>query len=251
MARAAARPSGNSDQEPISERSRMKLRFTAVLFALVTLTLLAAPEKKADAKGDKKLVSADAKPTASGESKGDSKSESKYGKKTFAGLELRPIGPAMISGRIVDLAVDPKDNRVWYLATASGGVWKTMNAGTTFTPIFDDQASYSTGCVTIDPHDSMVVWVGSRENNSQRSVAVGDGVYKSVDAGKSWKNVGLEKSEHIGKIVVDPRDSNVVHLAAQGPLWGPGGDPGPSKTTHAGQPGTKTPKIREKTAVPE
>src|SRR5438128_7120867 len=99
--------------------------------------------------------------------------ESKYGEKTFAGLELRPIGPAMISGRIVDLAVDPTDKRVWYLATASGGVWKTTNAGTTFDPIFDGEASFSTGCVTIDPKDSLTVWVGSGENNSQRSVALG------------------------------------------------------------------------------
>src|SRR5258708_22683491 len=219
MATAAARPSGNPDQETISERSLMKLRFTTILFALFTLTLplIAATETKA-ASSDKKAASTDTKSGESkGESKSDSKNESKYGEKTFAGLELRPIGPAMISGRIVDLAVDPKDPRVWYLATASGGVWKTTNAGTTFTPIFDDHASYSTGCVTIDPHDSMVVWVGSGENNSQRSVAVGDGVYKSVDGGKSWKNVGLEKSEHIGKIVVDPRDSNVVYVAAQGP----------------------------------
>src|SRR5437764_13385179 len=145
--------------------------------------------------------------------------ESNYGEKTFAGLELRPIGPALISGRIIDLAVDPRDRRVWYIATAGGGVWKTTNAGTSFAPIFGDQKSHSIGCVTIDPHDSLVVWVGSGENNSQRSVSMGDGVYKSIDGGKSWKNVGLEKSEHISKIVVDPRDSNVVYVAAQGPLW--------------------------------
>lgn len=220
----------------------MKLRFTTVLFAIFTLTLplLATPEKKADTKADKKAAGADAK-SASG--------ESKYGEKTFAGLELRQIGPAMISGRIVDLAVDPKDNRVWYIATASGGVWKTTNAGTTFNPIFDDQASYSTGCVTIDPHDSLVVWVGSGENNSQRSVAVGDGVYKSLDGGKTWKNAGLEKSEHIGKIVVDPRDSNVVYVAAQGPLWAPGGDRGLYKTTDGGKTWTKSLNVSENTGV--
>ncbi len=229
----------------------MKLRFTTILFALFTLTLplIAATETKA-ASSDKKAASTDTKSGESkGESKSDSKNESKYGEKTFAGLELRPIGPAMISGRIVDLAVDPKDPRVWYLATASGGVWKTTNAGTTFTPIFDDQASYSTGCVTIDPHDSMVVWVGSGENNSQRSVAMGDGVYKSVDGGKSWKNAGLEKSEHIGKIVVDPRDSSIVYVAAQGPLWAPGGDRGLYKTTDGGKTWTKSLNISENTGV--
>ena len=222
----------------------MKLRFTAVLFALVTLTLpltvplLGATEKKADKKTDK----ADAKT-------GDSKDESKYGEKTFAGLELRQIGPAFTSGRIVDLAVDPKDSRVWYIASASGGLWKTTNAGTTFNPIFDDQASYSTGCVTIDPHDSLVVWLGTGENNSQRSVAMGDGVYKSVDGGKTWKNAGLEKSEHIGKIVVDPRDSNLVYAAAQGPLWAPGGDRGLYKTTDGGKTWTKSLNVSENTGV--
>jgi photosystem II stability/assembly factor-like uncharacterized protein len=145
--------------------------------------------------------------------------EPKYDDSLFSGLELRSIGPALTSGRIADLAVDPRDPRTWYVAVASGHLWKTTNAGTTFTPIFDDQPVYSIGCVTIDPRESLTVWVGSGENNSQRSVSWGDGVYKSTDGGKSWKNVGLSKSEHIGKIVVDPRDSNVVYVAAQGPLW--------------------------------
>jgi len=172
-----------------------------------------------------------------------------YGEKTFAGLELRELGPALTSGRILDLAVDPRDARVWYIATAGGGVWKTTNAGTTFSPIFDDQGSHSIGCVTIDPKDSLVVWVGSGENNSQRSVSMGDGVYKSVDGGKSWKNVGLEKSEHIGRIVVDPRDSNVVYVAAQGPLWAPGGDRGLYKTTDGGATWKNVLSISENTGV--
>src|SRR5204863_1201530 len=180
---------------------------------------LHAQSTKKEAKAE---ASTKADDSASG-SDSDEK-EPKYGEKTFAGLELRPIGPALTSGRIIDLAVDRRDERVWYVATAGGGVWKTTNAGTSFTPIFDDQKSFSIGCVTIDPHDSLVVWVGSGENNSQRSVSMGDGVYKSIDGGKSWKNVGLEKSEHVSKIVVDPRDSNVVYVAAQGPLWAPGGD---------------------------
>jgi photosystem II stability/assembly factor-like uncharacterized protein len=175
--------------------------------------------------------------------------ESKYGEKTFAGLELRSLGPALTSGRIIDLAVDPRDARVWYIATAGGGVWKTTNAGTSFTPIFDDQKSFSIGCVTVDPHDSLVVWVGSGENNSQRSVSMGDGVYKSVDGGKSWKNVGLEKSEHISKIIVDPRDSNVVYVAAQGPLWAPGGDRGLYKTTDGGKTWKGVLTISENTGV--
>ena len=173
----------------------------------------------------------------------------KYDDSTFSGLALRGIGPAMPSGRIVDIAVDPRDTRVWYLAVASGGVWKTINAGTTFEPIFDGEESYSTGCVTIDPHNSLIVWVGSGENNSQRSVSMGDGVYKSIDGGKSWKNMGLAKSEHIGKIVVDPRDSNTVYVAAQGPLWAPGGDRGLYKTTDGGKTWKPLLAISENTGV--
>ncbi|HEX2251684.1 MAG TPA: glycosyl hydrolase [Thermoanaerobaculia bacterium] len=153
---------------------------------------------------------------------------------TFAGLAFRPLGPAIASGRIGDLAVDPTDTRTWYVAVASGGVWKTDNAGTTWTPIFDDQGSYSIGTVVLDPNDPLTVWVGTGENNSQRSVGYGDGVYKSVDGGTTWKNVGLGKSEHIGKIVVDPRDSKVVYVAAQGPLWSSGGDRGLFKTVDGG-----------------
>src|SRR5206468_2729656 len=126
---------------------------------------------------------------------------------TFKGLELRNIGPALTSGRIVDIAIDTKNPGVYYLASASGGVWKTINNGTTWSPIFDDQGSYSIGCVTIDPNDSLTVWVGSGENNSQRSVGYGDGLYKSTDGGKSWEKVGLKNSEHISKIVIDPKDS--------------------------------------------
>ena len=173
----------------------------------------------------------------------------KYDSKTFSGLELRNIGPAMPSGRIGDLAVDPRDHRIWYVAVASGNLWKTTNAGTTFTPIFENEGSYSIGCVTIDPRESLTVWVGTGENNSQRSVAWGDGVYKSIDGGKSWKNMGLAKSEHIGKIVVDPRNSDVVYVAAQGPLWGPGGDRGLYKTTDGGKTWKPSLTISENTGV--
>lgn len=153
---------------------------------------------------------------------------------TFSGLTFRSIGPALKSGRIGDFAVNPDKTNEYYIAVCSGGVWKTTNSGTTFEPIFDGQNSYSIGCVTLDPNNEHVVWVGTGENNSQRSVSYGDGVYKSDDGGKSWNNVGLKKSEHIGKILVDPRNSNVVYAAAQGPLWGKGGDRGLYKTTDAG-----------------
>jgi len=168
---------------------------------------------------------------------------------TWSGLELRGIGPAVTSGRVGDIAVDPTDKKRWFVAVASGGVWKTENAGTTWTPVFDGEGSYSIGCVTIDPHDPNVVWVGTGENNSQRSVGYGDGVYRSEDGGKSWKNVGLKASEHIGKILVHPKDSNVVYVAAQGPLWAPGGDRGLYKTTDGGKTWNAVLAIDENTGV--
>ncbi len=155
------------------------------------------------------------------------------------GLKLRSIGPALTEGRISDIAVDPTDKAVWYVATAAGGVWKTINDGTSYTPIFDGEGSWSIGAITIDPNDHNVIWVGTGENNAQRVVAFGDGVYKSVDGGKSWKNVGLKESQHIGRIVVDPRNSDVVYVAAQGPLWSGGGDRGVFKTTDGGATWTK------------
>ncbi len=153
----------------------------------------------------------------------------------FSGLKFRGIGPALMSGRVCDFAVDPENSSRYFVAFCSGGVWKTDNAGVTYDPIFDSEGSYSIGCVTIDPNNPHTIWVGSGENNSQRSVSFGDGVYRSRDGGKSWDNMGLKESEHIGNIVVDPRDSNTVYVAAQGPLWRSGGDRGLYKTTDGGK----------------
>ncbi|MEO0631060.1 MAG: glycosyl hydrolase, partial [Planctomycetota bacterium] len=153
---------------------------------------------------------------------------------TFEGLALRSIGPALMSGRVADLAVHPTDQSTWYVAVGSGNLWKTTNAGTTWNPIFDDQGSYSIGCVTLDPNNPETVWVGTGEDVSGRHVGYGDGVYRSRDGGKSWENLGLKDSEHIGMIVVDPRDSDTVYVAAEGPLWSPGGDRGLYKTTDGG-----------------
>ncbi len=154
---------------------------------------------------------------------------------TFKGLELRSIGPALMSGRIADIAVHPKDQSTWYVAAGSGNLWKTTNAGTTWTPIFEDQGSYSMGCVSLDPGNPETVWLGTGENVGGRHVGFGDGVYRSLDGGKTWTNMGLGESEHIGRILVDPRDSNVVYVAAQGPLWSAGGERGLYKTLDGGQ----------------
>lgn len=150
------------------------------------------------------------------------------------GLPLRGIGPDITTGRISDIDIDPRNPNVWYVASASGGLFKTENRGNTFTPIFDDGGSFSLGAVKVDPKDSNVVWLGTGENNNQRSVAFGDGIYKSLDAGKTWKRMGLENSEHIQNIVIDPRNSSVVYVTAIGPLWTSGGDRGLYKTTDGG-----------------
>ena len=179
------------------------------------------------------------------------KPETRLNAGTFAGLKFRSIGPAVTSGRITDLAVDPRDKRTWYVAAAYGGVWKTTNAGTTFEPIFDDQGTSSIGCVTLAPSRPLTVWVGSGENNSQRSVGWGDGVYRSEDGGKSWTNMGLKASEHIGRIVVHPTNPNVVWVAAQGPLWAPGGDRGVYKTSDGGKTWKQVLKVDEWTGANE
>ena len=154
---------------------------------------------------------------------------------TLKGLEFRSIGPALSTGRVQDIAIDPKSPDTWYVATAFGGLWKTVNRGTTFQPVFDDGGAFNLCCVVVDPKDSNVVWLGTGENASQRSAHFGDGIYKSTDAGKTWKQSGLKASEHIGQILIDPRNSNVVYVAAQGPLFSAGGDRGLYKTTDGGQ----------------
>jgi photosystem II stability/assembly factor-like uncharacterized protein len=190
-----------------------------------------------------------APPASTPAAKTGARADSLMKPETFTGLALRGIGPAVNSGRIIDLAVHPTDRATWYVAVACGNVWKTVNAGITWTPIFDNQVSYSIGCVAVDPKNPLVVWVGTGENNSQRSVGFGDGVYRSDDGGKTWENVGLKASEHIGKIVLDPRDPSTVYVAAQGPLWTDGGDRGLYKSTDGGKSWKKVLDISPRTGV--
>ncbi|TAK63405.1 MAG: glycosyl hydrolase [Bacteroidetes bacterium] len=168
---------------------------------------------------------------------------------TLGGLKLRSIGPALMSGRISSIAISPKEPQIWYIGVACGGVWKTTNAGVTWSPIFDNEASFSIGTISLDPNNPLVVWVGTGENNSQRSVSYGDGVYRSEDGGKSWKNMGLKKSEHIARILVDPRNSSHVYAASQGPLWASGGDRGLYKSTDGGVTWKSILTISENTGV--
>ncbi len=169
--------------------------------------------------------------------------------KVVSALPFRSLGPGFMSGRISDIAVHPTAQGTWYVAAGSGGVWKTINAGVTWTPIFDDQASYSIGEITIDPTNPDVVWVGTGENVSGRHVGWGDGVYRSRDAGHSWQRMGLAGSQHIGRILVDPRDGNVVLVAAEGPLWSAGGERGVYRTTDGGATWTPVLQIDENTGA--
>jgi photosystem II stability/assembly factor-like uncharacterized protein len=169
--------------------------------------------------------------------------------KVIEGLKLRSIGPAMMGGRIADIEVDPEDNATWYIAVGSGGVWKTHNAGITWNPVFDSQRSYSIGEITLDQQNPEVVWVGTGENVSGRHVARGDGVYRSLDGGKSWTAMGLDKSEHIGRILVDPRNSDHILVAAEGPLWSSGGERGVYRSTDGGKTWTAVLSVDENTGA--
>ncbi|MEO1221426.1 MAG: glycosyl hydrolase, partial [Pseudomonadota bacterium] len=156
-------------------------------------------------------------------------------KSALSSLPLRLIGPAYVSGRISDFAFFKGGHHHYIVATASGGLWVTKDAGTTWTPMFDREGSYSIGVVEIAPSDESTIWVGTGENNAQRSVAFGDGVYKSTDGGKTWKNMGLKDSGHISQIWINPEDASHVLVAAQGPLWSAGGDRGLYRTTDGGE----------------
>ncbi|SDS34771.1 Uncharacterized protein SAMN04515667_1971 [Formosa sp. Hel1_31_208] len=158
----------------------------------------------------------------------------------FNSLELRSIGPAFMSGRIADIVIHPNNENIWYVAVGSGGVWKTINSGTTWTPIFDKESSYSIGTVSIDPNQPETIWVGTGEDVGGRHVGFGDGVYRSDNGGQSWTNMGLKNTQHISRVIVHPENSSVVWVAAQGPLWNKGGQRGLYKTTDGGKTWKKT-----------
>ncbi|MGA9076232.1 MAG: glycosyl hydrolase, partial [Candidatus Sulfotelmatobacter sp.] len=231
-------------------KSRIAIVLATVCFAVSSL--IAVPQDKDP---DKKPLPAAKKDQKKDQKKDEKKDEAKEEKKggmtaeTFSGLKFRSLGPAVASGRVAAIAVNPKNKFEYYVGVASGGVWKTVNDGTTWTAVFDSQGSYSIGWVTLDPNDLAVVWVGAGESNSQRSVAYGDGIYRSDDGGKNWQNLGLKKSEHIGRVVIDPRDSKVVYVAAEGPLWGAGGDRGLYKTSDGGKNWKAVLTISENTGV--
>ena len=167
----------------------------------------------------------------------------------YSGLKWRSIGPAFTSGRIADFAVNPANHSEYYVAAASGGIWKTEDAGITFAPVFDTCGAYSIGCLALDSNNHFVVWAGTGENNHQRVLGYGNGIYKTTDGGISWKNMGLKNSRQIGMIQIDPRNSNIVFVAAEGSVWAPGGDRGLYKTIDGGETWKKVLEISENTGV--
>jgi photosystem II stability/assembly factor-like uncharacterized protein len=170
----------------------------------------------------------------------------------FAGLTFRNIGPATMGGRVDDLAVLDTNPAVFYVGTASGGLWKTTNSGTTWEVLFDDlDDAVSIGDVTIAPTDANLVWVGTGENNNRQSGSWGNGVYKSTDGGHTWKHMGLRESKHIARIIVDPVDHDVVYVAALGSLWGPGKERGVFKTTDGGLTWTNVLFVNDDTGATE
>jgi photosystem II stability/assembly factor-like uncharacterized protein len=236
---------------------KLRLAVALALFFLTFSTLIAASQDSgktaapapAAKKNSKKDQKRDEGKAASSPEKKDEEKKPGMNAETFSGLKFRSIGPAVASGRVMSIAVNPKNKFEYYVGVASGGVWKTVNDGTTWTPLFDKEASYSIGWVTLDPNDPAVVWVGTGESNSQRSVSYGDGIYRSDDGGKDWQNLGLKKSEHIGRVVIDPRDSKVVYVAAEGPLWVAGGDRGLYKSVDGGKNWKAVLTISENTGV--
>ena len=183
-----------------------------------------------------------------GQGKADDKQKSPIDT-ALNGFQFRSIGPAFMSGRISDIAIDPNNENIWYVAVSSGGTWKTENAGTTWQPLTDNQPFFATGCITIDPNNSASIWLGTGENVGGRHIGIGHGIYHSLDGGKSWKDMGLKKSEHLSKIIIHPDNSDIIWVASQGPLWSSGGDRGLFKSTDGGKTWKNNLEINEWTGV--
>jgi photosystem II stability/assembly factor-like uncharacterized protein len=168
---------------------------------------------------------------------------------TQGNLRLRQIGPAVFSGRVDSIAVDENDTKTYYVGTATGGLWKTVNGGATFASLFDQQSNLSIGDVAVSRSSPSTIWVGTGEANNRQSSSWGNGVYKSSDAGQTWKNMGLADTQAIGSIAIDPRNADVVYVAALGHLWGPNSERGLFKTSDGGKTWSKTLFVNDDTGV--
>ena len=162
--------------------------------------------------------------------------DAKFDSDTISGLGARNIGSATMSGRVAAITAVKEDGRLTvYVGAASGGVWKSSNGGTTFKPVFDKESAQSIGAVAIDPQTPKTIWVGTGEAWTRNSVSIGTGIYRSTDGGDSWTNMGLQNSEHIAKIIIDPKDSSTVYACVPGKLWSDSEDRGVYKTTDGGK----------------
>jgi photosystem II stability/assembly factor-like uncharacterized protein len=168
---------------------------------------------------------------------------------SLGALHFRTIGPAAMSGRIVDIAVVESNTDTYYAASATGGLWKTTDNGTTFAPLFDHESVPSIGCITVSQSAPNIVWVGTGEATNRQSSGWGDGVYKSTDAGLTWTNMGLKDSEHVARILVHPTNPDIVYVAALGHLWGPNKERGLFKSIDGGRTWTPSLQIDEDTGV--
>ncbi|NUR34767.1 MAG: hypothetical protein HOQ30_12210, partial [Gemmatimonadaceae bacterium] len=154
---------------------------------------------------------------------------------TLAGFPWRTLGPANFEGRVADVVGIPSPSQTFFVAAAAGGIWKTTNGGVTFRPVFDDQRTVSMGALAIAPSDTQQVWAGTGEQNSRNTIEPGRGIFKSTDGGITWRSMGLERTQHIGRIVVHPTNPNIVYVAALGAAWTANPERGLYKTEDGGQ----------------
>lgn len=164
-------------------------------------------------------------------------------------LQPRALGPTVFGGRVSNIAVVESDPRIFYVAAASGGLWKTVNGGMTFTPIFDRERTVALGIVRVHPANPDIIWVGTGEQNNRNSSSWGDGVYKSTDGGETWTNMGLRDSRHIGSILLHPTNPDIVYVGALGHLWGENDERGLYKSTNGGQTWERILFVDSKTGV--
>ncbi|MER3465228.1 MAG: hypothetical protein C4329_13255, partial [Chitinophagaceae bacterium] len=153
----------------------------------------------------------------------------------FKNMKPRNIGPSSMSGRVTAIDVVNSNQNIWYIGTASGGVWKTENAGASFAPIFDEQPTLNIGSVAVQQNNPNIVWVGTGEGNPRNSLNIGEGIYKTMDGGKTWKRMGLEKTRNIHRILIDPTNPNIVYAGAIGNPYAEHPERGVYKTTDGGE----------------
>src|SRR6266478_2687808 len=222
--------------------SKKCIRMTLALCGMlsVAMGLPAGQKEKQKEKGKEKAAATVAKAPSANETAPMEK---------FKALEFRELGPAVMGGRIDDFAAVESNPSIVFVGVASGGVWKTVNNGTTWEPVFDKEGVSTIGDIAIAPSDPSIVWVGSGEPNNRQSSSWGDGIYKSTDGGKTWQNMGLRDSKHIGRVVIDPHNPSTVYVAALGHLWGPNRERGVYKTTDAGKTWAQSLFVNEDTGV--